>query len=1037
MNKCLIKKSEDRNHFWFYACIMALLLFVQDLNAQNDFRVYGSVKDENGEPLIGVNILLEGTQQGVISDIDGNYEINISGKKNILRFSLIGFKTQEYSVTKSKRLDVVLKEDTKLLSEVVVVGYGTQKKINVTGAVGSIDRDEIQAVTTSNLTNSLQGKLPGLNIKQNSGDPGSYDNSIDIRGFGSPLVIIDGVARDGFDRLDPSEIESISILKDASAAIYGVRAANGVLLVTTRKGAKDKTEISLNASYGFQSVTNYPKACDAYQYIELYNESMANNGATTPTYDPELIRSGSPYANVNWYDKMVKPTVPQYQANLSASGGNDKINYYVSLGYMSEDGIWTTNSLNYERYNFRSNISANIAHGLSVDFQVGGYYDNKNAPAYDNWEIFKGIGATIPIYEVYANGNEDFIGAQYNDGWNPLIMASTDISGYNKTQNTQVQMNASVKWDIPFLEGLSAKALIAYDPKFYKRKLFKKQYKTYRYDPLEETYNLVTTSAKSNINEWRENSSTVTSQVSLNYDNTFKEKHHIGALFLFETRKWQTSSLSGGRSTVMDEIDQIYAGLVDDSRSINGSEDRNANVGFIGRVNYDYESKYLAEASFRYDGSSKFRNKRWGFFPSLSLGWRISEESFIKDNVDFIDNLKLRASIGKLGDDNSSAFLWLMAFDYPSSDNYVLGDGGLMPGLGMPQIPNENATWYTSTTKNIGIDLSLWNSALTIEYDWFRRDRDGLLANRVSTVPGTFGATFAQENLNSDMTTGFELAIGHNWHVGDFSYQVKGNLSWTLSRNKYVEQRPAGNSYDNWKNNQNNRNKDIIWGYNSIGQYASVNDYYNNPVLNGKYYNYTFLPGDIMYEDFNGDGMIDEWDVQPILRGNQPDITYGLSLSAQWKGLDLSMFFQGGALFNAKIGNTPMQWGGNSWDIFLDRWHKVDENGNYAPFDPDATWVAGTFPSTRLISPLNSPNSTFWYRTCNYLRLKNIELGYTLPKKVVNYIGAQSMRVYINGFNLLTFASKKLGYIDPENPGGEINQYPIMRNFNFGFNLTF
>lgn len=1018
---------------------LVLLLALQSgiVNAQNQ-RIKGIVKDSSGEPLIGVNVTLKGGNTGAVTNMDGTFDLTVSGGKNVLQFSYVGFSTKEVPIKGQNFLTVTLDGDNTQLNEVVVVGYGTQRRQEITGSVASLSRKEIMTVNTANMTNALQGKIPGLNIKQNTGEPGNYDNSFNIRGLGAPLVIVDGIPRDNFDRIDPNEIESVSVLKDATAAIYGVRAANGVILVTTRKGSKGKTEISLTASYGIQNITKYPKSVDAYGYMELYNEAMANRGETTPTYSPELITSGSPYANVNWYDEIVRTSVPQYQINLTTSGGTDRVQFFNSIGYYKEEGLWKSNSLNYERFNLRSNITAQITDQLTAEFQVGGFIDRKAAPPYDPADILKAIGAQVPIYEIYANGNPNYLGKQYNDDNNALIKSSRQYSGYRKTSNTQMQVTASLRWDIPFVKGLWAKALVAYDPKFHKAKLFSKQYRTYQYDKTTDTYTVANTSAMSSVTEWRSDTSTPTTQVSLNYEQKFKNKHNVKGLLLFETRKWQTSELSGNRNTLMDGIDQIYAGLVDDARSINGSADRNANMGLVGRVDYDYLSKYLLQASFRYDGSSKFYNKKWGFFPSLSLGWRISEESFIKDNISFIDNLKLRASIGRMGDDNVEPYLWLMAFDYPGGDSYVLGDGSLIPGVGIPQIPNLNATWYTSTTKNLGIDVSLWNAALTVEFDLFRRDRDGLLANRIVSIPGTFGATFAKENINSDMQQGFELVLGHNGKIMDFSYQVSGNLTYTLNRNKYVESVPQGNSYDNWRRNTNNRNTNIIWMYKANGQFQNMNEIYTNPVLGGVYNKYSYLPGDIKYVDYNEDGMIDEWDMQPLMRGNTPVMNFGLTLNGQWRGLDLSLSLQGASMFNARMNASPLQWGGSAWDIFMDRWHKVDASGNTAPFDPNAKWVAGKYPSTRVQDPQNyGIESSFWYNDCTYLRLKNLEVGYTLPKKWTQPVGINSLRVYANGYNLLTLQSSGSDYIDPENPGGEINRYPIMRNFNFGVNINF
>ena len=1019
---------------------LMLLLLIQFciVNAQNQ-RVKGIVKDTSGEPLIGVNVLLKDGGVGAITDIDGAFDLNVNGDKSVLIFSFVGFETKEVPVKGRNFLNVILAEDNTQLEEVVVVGYGTQKRQEITGSIASVSRKEIMTVSTANITSALQGKIPGLNIKQNSGEPGSYDNSFNIRGLGAPMVIVDGIPRDNFERIDPNEIESVSVLKDATAAIYGVRAANGVILVTTRKGTKGKTEINLNASYGIQGITKYPKSVDAYGYMELYNEAMANRGETTPTYSPDLVTSGSPYANVNWYDEIIRKNVPQYQVNLTASGGTDRIQFFNSIGYYSEEGLWKSKSLDYERFNLRSNITAKITDQLTAEFQVGGFIDTKNAPPYDPGDILKSIGAQVPIYEIYANGNPDYLGKQYNDDNNALIKSSNKYAGYRKTSNTQMQVTASLRWDIPFVKGLWAKALVAYDPKFYKSKEFTKQYRTYQYDKANGTYSVANTSAMSSITEWRSDTATPTTQLSLNYENKFQNKHNVKALLLFETRKWETSELSGNRNTLMDAVDQIYAGLINDARSINGSSDRNANVGLVGRFDYDYLSKYLVQASFRYDGSSKFYNKKWGFFPSFSLGWRISEENFIKDNFSFIDNLKLRASIGRMGDDNVEAYLWMMAFNYPGGDSYILGEGAsLIPGVGVPQVPNVNATWYTSTTKNLGIDLSLWNAALTVEFDLFRRDRDGLLANRIVSVPGTFGATFAKENINSDMQEGFELVLGHNGKVGGFSYQVSGNFTYTLNRNKYIESIPAGNSYDNWRNNTNNRNSNILWMYQANGQFVSMNDIYNNPVLEGVYNKYSYLPGDIKYVDYNEDGMIDEWDKQPLMRNNTPIMNFGLTFSGQWKGLDLSMSFQGASMFNARMNASPLQWGGSAWNIFMDRWHKVDASGNVNSFDPNGEWVPGKYPSTRVQDPQNyGIESSFWYNDCSYLRLINLVIGYTFPSKWTKFVGVNSLRLYANGYNLFTIQSSASDYIDPENPGGGIDRYPIMRNFNFGINVNF
>lgn len=995
-------------------------------------RITGRVTDENGQPLIGVSVKEKGTNNVAVTDVNGNYVINASDRDARLIYSYIGFTPMEVRLKNRAAVNVRMEEQRNALDELVVVGYGAQRKIDLTGSVTTMSNKELVKTTSANLTDAMQGKLPGLNIKKNTSEPGSFDTSFNIRGLGSPLIIVDGIARDNFDRIDPNEIESITVLKDASAAVYGVRAANGVILVTTRHGSSGKTDITLDMSYGVQKVTRFPKGVDAYGYMDLYNEAMANRGETVPTFSHDLVSQGSPYANVNWYDEIVRSSAPQQRINITASGGNDRLQFFSSIGYYKEEGLWKAKSLDYQRYNIRTNVTAQITKNLKASFEFGGYYDIKNAPAYYPSEIFKAIGAVQPLYEVYANGNKAYIGYQSNDDFNALIKSTPSISGYRKTQNYQVNTTASLTWDVPWVEGLSAKALVSFDPYFHNDKLFNKQYRTYAYDAATGTYNVKTTSSMSKITEWRNNSTSPTTQLSLNYAHSFAKKHNVKALLLFETHKYERSELSGSRNTLMDAVDQIYAGLNDDARDVNSSADRFANAGLVGRVDYDYLSRYIAQVSFRYDGSSRFRNKQWGFFPSLSLGWRISEEAFFKKLLPFVDNLKLRASIGKMGDDSADSYLWLSAFSYPGDDRYMLGDATVVPGVGMPEIANPNATWYTATTKNIGVDVSMWHGALSVSFDFFRRDRDGLLASRSISVPGTFGATFSQENLNSDMNYGFELVVGSEGRLGQVRYNVSGNITFTQSRNRHVQSAAYGNQYENWRNNRNNRNNNMLWMYKAIGQFASVSQIYNTPVLNGTYNQYSYLPGDIIYEDYNQDGIIDDWDRQPLARGNMPVFNYGLSLSAEWKGVDVSMAFQGASMFNSRLNISPLIWSGSAWNIFLDRWHKED------PFDPDGEWIPGHYPTTRIQDPQNyGTESTFWYNKCNYLRLKNLEIGYTLPHEWVRFLGLSSLRFYVNGYNLLTFQSAASKYADPENPGGQLNSYPIMKNINFGVNVKF
>ena len=1022
----------------FVASLLLSLVSIPMLAQQQSRLISGIIKDESGEPMIGASVLDVSTKQGTIADMDGKFTLEVTSSSK-LQISFVGYKDQIISGKDLKKdMIIVLKSNTEMIDELVVVGYGSQKKATLTGAVSSISTEEMVTTKNEDLSNMLTGKIAGVRVVQNSSEPGAFNTSIDIRGLGNPLVVIDGIPRDNMARIDPEDVESISVLKDASASIYGVRAANGVILITTKKGTSQKPEISYTGSFTWQKPSNFPDMVDAQEWMTLANEismhKVDGGGLTYTDSDFEPYRTGTK-KSTDWKGAVMKNTAPQTQHAINISGGTDRTQYFTSFGYQYQESFLKTDDMNYKKFNIRSNINTKITDHLSVDLKLFGMMDERNTPTYGSWDIVRAMWLMPPLDPIYQDEAEGkFYQPSNTTLMNPVAIMNSDNVGYCTYQSKWFQSSMGATYELPWIEGLSISGLFSYDYILNDNKQYRQTWYSYRdeqkYTWLDPSYVQRNFYGKDNV-LW---------QAKINYAHDF-DGHNIGATLVYEESHKEGDNFWGRRDLSL-PIDQVFAGM-SENQQFNQSTSSSAlyeraNQALIGRFTYDYLSKYLVQASFRYDGSSKFYNKKWGFFPSLSLGWRISEESFFKDNISFVDNLKLRASIGRMGDDNVEPYLWMMAFNYPGDDSYVLGDGSLIPGVGVPQIPNVNATWYTSTTKNLGIDLSLWNAALTVEFDLFRRDRDGLLANRIVSVPGTFGATFAKENINSDMQEGFELVLGHNGKVRDFSYQLRGNFTYTLNRNKYVESVPSGNSYDNWRNNTNDRNSNILWMYQANGQFVSMDDIYNNPVLGGVYNKYSYLPGDIKYVDFNEDGMIDEWDMQPLMRNNTPIMNFGLTLSGQWKGLDLSMSFQGASMFNARMNASPLQWGGSAWDIFMDRWHKVDASGNVNSFDPDGEWVPGKYPSTRVQDPQNyGIESSFWYNNCTYLRLKNLEIGYTFPSKWTKFVGINSLRLYANGYNLFTIQSSASDYIDPENPGGGIDRYPIMRNFNFGINVNF
>lgn len=1045
-----VKNLILRKHLSFSCYLRLIFLMFFSVNsgaillAESNQRqqVSGEVRDQSGEPLPGVNILLVGTSIGTITDIDGAYSIIVPNSSTaILKFSLIGFSSKDVAVKGRSTVNLTMTEESQVVDEVVVVGYGTQKKVSLTGAISSVKNDEIIATPSVNVQNMLSGKLPGLRIQQNTGEPGSYDNSMDIRGLGSPLVVIDGVVRESSDlqRLEANDIESVTVLKDASAAIYGMRASNGVLLVTTRKGVRSgKTQIDYTGSFGFQNPTGLPEVLNPGQYAELVREADKNMGRgidyTFSVEDLERYRSGE-FQATDWSSLVLNKMVPQTHHNVTASGNTDRVNYYLSFGYYGEDGLWKSGDLNYHRFNIRSNLGFKITDNLKAEMLISGVSDEKNQPYRDTWELFKSIWALRPNESPYVNDNENYYANVMNkSGLNPLVITDADKSGYKRYQNKTLNTTFSLTYDAPFLKGLSAKFLYSYDYKTSQEKQFQKAYTLYSYE--QDDYKPDVFAAPSSVRRKSWEASQNLLQASLNYEQVFNDKHNLKILFLYEQMAKEEDNVWAKRNFEMDAVDQLFSGSVNkqEGSSDAGQIYRRTNMGLVGRINYDYVSKYLVEASFRYDGSSKFaKGHRWGFFPSVSAGYRISEENFIKDTdaLSFLTNWKVRASYGVLGDDGSSSYQFLSGYDYPGT-GYVYGTEAYK-GLGFRSLPNPIITWLTSRTLNIGTDLDILDGLFSFQLDFFWRYRDGLLGKRNQEVPGTIGADMPEENLNKDLYKGFEIVLGHRNQIKDFRYSVSINFALTRKMNRKLIEGDAVNSYDRWRGKYSNRYSDMGWGYGSNGQFTSPEDIWNSPNQDGKG-GTDLLPGDWKYEDWNGDGIIDDNDVYPNVfefSNSNPKMTYGATLNASWKGFDLNILFQGGAGFNVRYLEQlqyPLCFDGNGLSHFYDRYHQ-DENGN---------WIAGKWPTTRdpAACSSNLKDSQQTTQNASYLRLKSVELGYTIPIKFTRKFKVDRCRVFASGYNLFTITG--LDFVDPERTSGAYGYlYPIMRNFNFGLNLSF
>ncbi|WP_345211424.1 TonB-dependent receptor [Mucilaginibacter gynuensis] len=1011
--------------------------------------INGKVLDDTGQPLIGAVVKVNGESAATATSSDGVFTLKVINPSATLTINYVGFETKEVPLNGSNTITVTLAPLSKGLQEVVVVGYGTQKKVSLTGAVASIAGKDIVTTKNENVFNSLTGKIPGLNIAQKSSEPGSFNTILSIRGSSrNPLIIIDGVPRGSLERLDPNDIDNISVLKDASAAIYGVRAADGVILVTTKSGKKGKTELTYTGNYGVQRPVGLERTVDAIEYMTLMNEkfghSLDNPVVRYTEDDFNLYRNGTKITT-DWYTPVLDRSVPQNQHNITATGGSESSNYFLSLGHSNQKGFWKSGDLNYEKYNLRSNVTAKIAKGLTAEMRLSGLKDTKNQPWTDTWVLFKSLFGQLPLTDLYANNNPAYPGAARDDN-NPLVTTRTDKTGYKRDDNILFQGSVALNYEIPFISGLNARVFYSYDYNSNEYKGYQLPYDLYTYDPESKIYSSRTFSTPMGISRGFSRGSTYLMQFQLNYNRSFG-KHTVGALALYEETTGKGDNFNGYRELAF-KIDQLFAGNSSNqtaTQDVGGLSDW-ARKAVVGRVNYDFNSRYLATFSFRYDGSSRFRNsQQWGLFPSAELGWRVSEESFFKNSraLSAISNFKIRGSYGKLGNEDAVNYQFLSGYNFPSG-NY-LWNGELTNGLADKGLPNTNITWYTYTTSNIGIDLEIWKGLLGVQVDAFRRDGKDLLGNRLGTLPGSVGADLPQENINSDRTQGLELNLTHRNVIGGVGYSIGANIGYARTKLRYQEVGIFGNAYENWRNNPNNRYNDIWWGLGYEGQFQSYDEIYNSPVNYGGG-NRGTLPGDYKYTDWNEDGVIDGWDEHPIAtRGiqendvtqrNIPKINYGINVSATYKGVDLSMLWQGAALVNVdypEMLKEPLAFGGSAsaLKMFMDRWHPEVPGADI--YNPNTKWIPGYYAYTGTVAANNSERAV---QNASYLRLKSLEIGYTFPLAWTSKIGIKRARFYLNGYNLVTFTG--IRGLDPEHTSDIYGYtYPMNKTYNAGINISF
>jgi TonB-linked SusC/RagA family outer membrane protein len=1008
---------------------------------QSKIRITGTVVDQTGEPVIGANIIEKGVPaNGTGTGADGKFLLEVANNA-VLQVSYIGYITQEIGVSSAdadKSLVINLIEEVQALEDVVVVGYGTQRKVSLTGSVVAVSGDKLTQAPSSSLSRTLAGRLPGVRVKDGGGRPGE-NATVDVRGFSSgsgALIIVDGIEQEGF-YVDPNEIESISVLKDATASIYGNNAAGGAILITTKQGVTGEPRIRYSGSVAFQNLTVYPDMINAAQFAELTDESDINMGVAPAnvTYGAAAVqkfREGTDplYQSYNWPDILFRENAPMVQHNLNARGGTEKTKYFVSLGYLSQDALYNAGDMGYERYNFRTNLSTKIAERLTFDAQLGGNLQNSHGPYADDGSIMgQGVFGAHPDLSPWANDDERIHYSNPGNKWNALALMNEDVSGYRKNEKLNFNSQFVLNYDIPFVKGLSVKAQYSFLLQTNVSRVFAKEFYQYSYNRASDTYAVSqTVNTPSNLTREDNQSKQHIWRFSADYKRKFAGKHNIDATFVHERKEDQYEFLTAYRQFVIDALDQINAGAKNSYLDNSGSQSENATASFIGRINYDYAQKYLLTVLARYDGSALFdKDHRWGLFPGALVGWRISEESFVKDNIAILDNLKLRLSWGKMGDVNGvNGFSYLTGYSYPGYHYYYFNSSTAVNSLDYGGLANPALTWPESNIYNIGVDFTLWHRKLEGSLDVFDRRQTGTPATRILSLPNTFGVSMPQENLNGTQTRGFELVLGTTGAYRDIWYSVQGNVTWARTKNKYIEQAPPINSYSNWDANRSDRWANIVYGYNCVGQFSSQSEINEWAVQDGNG-NRTLTPGDLKYEDMNGDHVINSLDVQPIGRNTDPEVYFGLDLSAEWKGFDLSILFQGATNYSLDIPNKGLNNGSSADKEYMDRWRRAD------PYDPNSDWIPGKYPSTYAGGKeSNNRTSDFNIVDMYYVRLKSLELGYSLPKKWLNAVKINDVRVYLSGTNLFTVSAHPFG--DPETP---IWYYPITKLWNIGVNLTF
>ena len=1015
---------------FYFSFIIIALLFSSSAIAQG--IVSGKVTSGDSA-LAGVTVQVKGSSVASSTDVEGKFQVTAASNATLV-FSHVNFMTQEVELNGRTVLDVQLSPGDAMLTDVVVVGYNSQRKATLTGSISVVKGADIVKSPQPNLSNSLAGRFSGMILNNRSGEPGYDGSSVLIRGLATTgnndvLIVVDGVPGQigGLERLNPNDIESVSVLKDASAAIYGSRAANGVILITTKRGKTGKPTISASFNQGFSSPTRLPEMADAATYATIANEvAYYNNraGGLNQQYSAAEIQKFSDgsdplnYPNTDWTETTLKNTALQNQANISVSGGTQDIRYYISAGSLYQDGIYKNGATKYRQYSFRSNIDANITKNFKVGLYLSGRQENRQFPVASAGNIFRSIYraySTIPAF--YPNG----LPSSGIEGSNPAVMA-TDLGGLSK--NPRQVFNGILKgsYNIAAVKGLSVDGFLAVDNSWAFVKTFSKPYVLYDYNKNTNVYNpriVGGANTRATLNETQMNQSQTTANIKLNYQRSLGQ-HNVNAFVGYEQSEIKLDSLAASRenfpTTQTPELSQ--GGSTPADRQNAGKSYNFTRKSLLGKVAYDYDEKYMVELQMRVDGSSTFpKGNQYGYFPSVSAGWNVSKEAFF--NLPFINNLKLRASYGALGNDNVALFQYLN--NYSFGNQLVLGSA-IVPGIDLTKLANEQISWEEARKTDIALEATFLNN-FSLEFIYFQQKRTDILTVRNASIPNVSGIVnpfqsdplVPSENIGKINNKGFEATLGYTNNKRPFRYGISGNFTYAKSDVVFIDE--ASGTLDYQKRTGSPLNTYLR--YNAIGIFRSDADIAKYPHLS------VAQPGDLIYEDYNADGKITADDQVRTKYGNIPEITYGILFNIGYNNFDLSAVISGQTRVSqyvlpesGTVGNFYSSWADNRW----------------SPSNP-----SGTYPrvDTRTSASVNGGlyNSTFWLNDASFLRLKNIELGYNLPQNLLSRIRMQSVRLYLNAFNLFTIT--KVKDYDPEGDNASGQFYPQQRIMNVGVNVGF